>query len=221
MMERQRTSDKVKQYLVSHFNTNDSIFLPEIYRVFPNISPNTIRSVIKRLNDSGELVKVRNGSYVLPNKGILSVSSYRVSELVNAKYIFDNNGRRIGYRTGINLANELGLTSQTSSVDDVISNAVSNRKREIKYNKNRIIINAPRIKISDENYRLLQVLDLLNNFDKYSDFDIKYSFSKLMNYIGKLKLDLDEIDAIISSYPLTTQVKFYKMGGLNVITSSQ
>lgn len=112
----------------------------------------------------------------------------------------------------------MGLTSQTASVDVVYSNAVSNRKREIKLSKNRLIINAPRIEVTNKNYKLLQALDLLTEFEKYSEYDLKQAESKLLSHISGIKLSLDEIEHIVEAYPLEAQVKFYKIGGANVIT---
>lgn len=138
--------------------------------------------------------------------------------MVEQTYLKDKENNIIGYRSGINFANQLGLTSQTASVEVVYSNNVSNRKREIKLNKSRLIINAPRIKVTNKNYKLLQILDLLTEFEKYSEYDLKQVESKILSYLSGIKLSPDQLERIVEAYPLAAQVKFYKIGGANVIT---
>jgi len=140
------------------------------------------------------------------------------SDILNKKYLINENGF-IGYRTGLSFANFLGLTTQTASVESVISNTVSNKKREIKINNNRFIINAPRYQVTNENYKLLQILDLLNGFDSYSEIDFKTASKIILKYITDIMLTEEEIEKIVSSYSLEAQVRFYIIGGHNVIAS--
>ena len=122
---------------------------------------------IRRLINVGKILKVKNGVYELPNPNrVLKSHVVNISKVVEQTYLKDKEDNLIGYRSGINFANQLGLTSQTASVDVVYSNAVSNRKREIKLNKSRLIINSPRVEVTNKNYKLLQVLDLLTEFEK-------------------------------------------------------
>jgi hypothetical protein len=86
-------------------------------------------------------------------------------------------------------------------------------------NNNRFIINASRYKVNKDNVKLLQVLDLLTDFETLSELDLKSAKQIILNYISGLKLDEERVEQIVSSYPLETQVKFYKIGGQNVIAS--
>ena len=152
-----------------------------------------------------------------PNR-VLKSHVVNISKVVEQTYLKDNENNIIGYRSGINFANQIGLTSQTASVEVVYSNNVSNRKREIKLNKSRLIINAPRIEVTNKNYKLLQILDLLTEFEKYSEYDLKQVESKILSYLSGIKLSSDKLERIVEAYPLAAQVKFYKIGGANVIT---
>jgi hypothetical protein len=84
---------------------------------------------------------------------------------------------------------------------------------------NRLIVNAPRVEVTDDNYKLLQVLDLLNEFEKLSEHDLKKASKKIFEFLGVIRLKGEEVESIVSKYPLEAQVKFYKIGGANVITS--
>jgi hypothetical protein len=166
-----------------------------------------------------KIIKAKNGIYELPNPNrILKSPMVNIAKVIEQSYLKDKDDNVIGYRSGINFANKLGLTSQTASVDEVYSNVVSNRRREIKINKSRLIINAPRIEIKNQNYKLLQILDLLSKFEKYSEYDLKQAKPTLLSYLANIQLTEAELDTIVCAYPLSAQVKFYKIGGANDIT---
>lgn len=221
IMKTQKTKDIVWNYISNNYDKKTPIFVKDIYNKYPDISESTIRSLFKRFKESGQLEKINKGVYALPNKeSILGKSTVYVSDVIQKKYIFNKLGERIGYESGINFANQLGLTSQTASVSTIYSNQVSNKKRETKLKNNRLIVNAPRVSVNDKNYKLLQVLDLLNNFEKYSEYDLKSASKRILEFISTIKLDEDIVEKIVSAYPLEAQVKFYKIGGLNEITQS-
>lgn len=218
-MKNVKKKDLVYKYISNNYDFETPVFIKDIYLEFPAMSKGTIRSMVKRFNEQEMLIKIDNGIYALPNKeSILGETTVWVSDVVDSKYLKNSDNTRIGYRSGINFSNQLGLTSQTASVDTIISNMVSEKKREIKLKNNRLIVNAPRIQVTENNYKLMQVLDLLNMFEQYSEYGLEQSKSKLLSYISKLNLSRYELEEVVSSYPLEVQVKFYKIGGANVIT---
>ncbi|MFA6648336.1 MAG: hypothetical protein WCS32_06830 [Candidatus Izemoplasmatales bacterium] len=218
-MENLSLIDKIYMFIKNNYKASQPFFLKDLYAQFPEINEGTIRESIRRLLNEEKILKAKNGVYELPNPNrVLKSHVVNTANVVEQTYIKDNKNNIIGYRSGINFANMLGLTSQTASVEVVYSNVVSNRKREIKLNKSRLIINAPRVEVTNENYKLLQVLDLLTEFEKYSEYDLKQVELKLLSYISNIKLSYGELERIVEAYPLTAQVKFYKIGGANVIT---
>lgn|SRR5690606_11391240 len=218
-MENLSLIDKIYMFIKNNYKASQPFFLKDLYAQFPEINEGTIRESVRRLLNEEKILKAKNGVYELPNPNrVLKSHVVNTANVVEQTYIKDNKNNIIGYRSGINFANMLGLTSQTASVEVVYSNVVSNRKREIKLNKSRLIINAPRVEVTNENYKLLQVLDLLTEFEKYSEYDLKQVELKLLSYISNIKLSYGELERIVEAYPLTAQVKFYKIGGANVIT---
>lgn len=221
VMNSQKIKDIVWDYIISNYDKKTPIFVKDIYNMFPDVSESTIRSLFKRFKESERLEKINKGVYALPNKeSILGKSTVYVSDVIQKKYIINNFGERIGYESGIDFANQLGLTSQTASVPTIYSNQVANKKRETKLKNNRIIINSPRVTVSDRNYKLLQVLDLLNNFEKYSEYDLKKSSKIILDFLSTIELAEEVVEEIVSKYPLEAQVKFYKIGGLYAFTQS-
>jgi predicted transcriptional regulator of viral defense system len=218
-MESKKTNTKLYEFIKEKYNFSKPILLQDVYASFPEINKNTVRSILKRLNEKEKVIKIKDGVYALPNpNSIMGKPTVYTSDIIKKKYIGDDR-LIIGYKSGLNFANKLGLTAQTASVETIISNAVSNRKREIKLNNRRLIIDAPRYKVTNENYRLLQVLDLLNEFERLSEVDLKPASKSILKYISGLRLDEDNVEKIVSTYPLEAQVKFYKIGGHYAIAS--
>ena len=60
--------------------------------------------------------------------------------------------------------------------------------------------------------------DSFKGFPKYSEYDLKKASFKILKYLENVNLDEDEVENIVSTYPLEAQVKFYKIGGANAIT---
>lgn len=220
-MKSLKKKDIILEYIKNNYDNKTPIFVNDIYKEFTEISEGTIRSLFKRFSDAGVLEKVDNGIYALPNKeSVLGKATVYASNVIENKYIRNEKGQRIGYISGINFSNQIGLTSQTASVNTIYSNNVSNKKRMTTLKNSRLIINAPRVKVTDENYKLLQILDLLNEFEKLSEQDLKTASNKILEFLEKIKLKKEEVELIVSKYPLEAQVKFYKIGGANAITST-
>jgi hypothetical protein len=193
--------------------------LKNLYRQFPDIKDGTIREMMRRLVGEKKVIKIKNGLYFLPNpERVLQSYAVNVMNIIDSVYLKNQDNEFIGYRSGINFANLLGLTSQTASVEVIYSNNVSTRKREIKIQNNRLMINAPRVKITNQNYKLLQLLDLLTDFEKISEYELDQVQSKLLAYIKAIQISSIELNRIVEAYPLAAQVKFYKLGAVNVIT---
>ena len=193
--------------------------LKNLYRQFPDIKDGSIREMMRRLVGEKKVIKIKNGLYFLPNpERVLQSYGFNVMNIIDSVYLKNQDNEFIGYRSGINFANLLGLTSQTASVEVIYSNNVSTRKREIKIQNNRLMINAPRVKITNQNYKLLQLLDLLTDFEKVSEYELDQVQSKLLAYINAIQISSKELNRIVEAYPLAAQVKFYKLCAVNVIT---
>jgi len=205
-------------FLEQNFGYGQPFLLKELYELLPNANKNTIREYIRRLINENKLISVKNGVYELPNsKRLLKKATPNISGIIEISYLKDRDNNIFGYKSGINLANKIGLTTQTAAIDVIYSNRVSNRKREIKINNTKLIINSPRVKITNENYKLLQILDLLLEFEKYSEYDLNDAKEALNSYISNIKISEKEFEKVISSYPQRAQIKFYKIWGNNIL----
>lgn len=69
-----------------------------------------------------------------------------------------------GYITGANLFNKVGLTTQVPNIIDIVTNECKNNNKYTNKNLN-VTIRKPKIKINNENYKYLQLIDLIENKD--------------------------------------------------------
>lgn len=58
---------------------------------------------------------------------------------------------------------------------------------------------------------------MLNDFKSLSELSFKEAKVIILQYVSQIKMDEEEIENVVSSYPLEDQVKFYKIGGQNAI----
>ncbi len=209
-------------YIIENYQASDPIVQTELYSLFNNIKPATIRQTLIRLSDESKIIKSDKiqGVYFLTNPNrILDIHTLNFKKYIEQKYLKDPNGEVIGYETGFSIANQLGLTTQVTNVSYIYSNAVADKLREIRISNRRFVINSPRVKVTSKNYKLLQVLDIIGDFKKYSECSNEEAQKIFEKYLNNLELSKNEINELISSYPVKTQLDYYKMEVDHVITS--
>ena len=214
--------DRLYEYIEQTYKVSEPFLLSALYDAFPDVKQGTIRESIRRLLQDDKLIKSKNGVYGLPNPNrILKDAVMNAEEAVNKIYIKLDDGTIVGYISGFYIANALRLTTQTSSDLVIYSNAVSKKKRTIKMKNMRIIINQARVKVTNDNYKLLQILDLLLDFKTFSEYSLSESKKIILAYLNGLNLFKEEIESIVDAYPKDAQIQFYKLGGTHAFTHKQ
>ena len=205
------------KYCLDYYGYDEPILIEEL-RDNLFIKDSTLRMSLKRLVDNGKLNRYARGIYFIPKSNtLLKNQSMSINKVIRKKYLYDGKDS-IGYQTGIALANKLNLTSQTAGVIEVVTNKESNRKRSTTINNWRIILRSPRTPIKQENIRVLQVLDVLNNFDKLSEKPLEDSLNSMKNYLADVDIDKRELNKILANYPKNTTSKVNESGLFDVLT---
>ena len=218
-MKMKKIIDQLYEYIEKKYEFSEPFLLTELYDVFPDVKQGTIRESIRRLLEQEKLIKSKNGVYGLPNPNrVLKTAVLNSEDALNKKYIKTEDGSVIGYRSGFYIANALRLTTQTSSDLVIYSNEVSKKKRTISVKNIIVIINQARVNVTNDNYKLLQVLDLLVNFNKFSEYSLNESKGIISHYLKELNLSNEEIEHIVEAYPKDAQIQFYKLGGTHAFT---
>ncbi|AQU79539.1 hypothetical protein AJGP001_09835 [Planococcus faecalis] len=204
------------QYLVNKYGYDEPILTEQLKEEL-NLNPNTLRQYIKRLSDKGLLTKVQNGIYFIPKKKPMFGSAVLDTDLVIRKKFLEDRDRIIGYKSGTNFANALGLTSQTAAVATIVTNNASAAKREVNIYKKRFIIRKSRVSVNKSNYKLLQVLDLLTNYEQYSEKPLEAVEENILAYLGDVSMSVREVKEYLSAYPTKTKLRVYELGLFDAI----
>lgn len=205
------------QYLLDEYGYDEPILTEQLKEKL-KLNPSTLRQYIKRLSDKGMLAKVQNGIYFIPKKKPMFGSAVLDTDLVVRKKFIEDRDRIIGYKSGTNFANALGLTSQTAAVATIVTNNASAAKREVSVYKKRFIIRKPRANVNKSNYKLLQVLDLLNNYEQYSEKPLEVAKEKILSYLEGVSLNEQEVKEYLDAYPIKTKLRVYELGLLKSIS---
>lgn len=188
-------------YLVQTYKANgEPIFMEDLNSHFNK----NIRVELKRLIDSGKLNRFQKGVYFLPYKNMIGLEG-KINRDEYLKKKFLDNDTVQGYITGFDLVNRAGFTSQVPAVLEIRSNSATTEQRKVDVGKRPIIIYKPWVKITKENKKVLQFLDLMYYLSDYNEYykseDKEYFLKLIKRYIQDNNIDLTQADEYIGHYP--------------------
>lgn len=198
-------------YLCANYTPNEPIFISDIK--LPDMAPNNIRQQFKVLCDSGRIKRYDTGIYYIPKKSRLKNSCTLSPSLVaQYKFISKDNNIIDGYYSGYTFANQLGISTQVPQVMEISTNGATTRHREIEIRGQRIILRKPIATVTKDNYKILQVLDLLKGIDEYIDGTVGNFQQIIKEYIRSIGgISRIEIAPYISKLPKNVYKAFYDL----------
>ena len=203
------------EYLKGHYEDGEPIFIADIHIEGMN-RPNFCQQ-LKTLTDNGKLVRYEKGIYYIPKQTRFCSSSGPNPETV-AKYKYiSRGGKTSGYYSGNTFANLIGISMQVPMKKEIVSNNIAAIVREVPIGKQTFIVRRTNVPITDENVRVLQLLELLKNLDTYLDDDYDEAREKIKNYTLANHITRNEIDKYIRKYPDSTFRYYYEMRLDNVL----
>lgn len=186
-------------YLIETYGENEPIFVAEIQ--YANMSQGSIRQQIMRLTEMGRLKRYDTGIYFIPKKSIFkSGSQLSMNRVIEKKYLKDNE-KRCGYISGIAFANQLGLTTQVAMTCEVVTNKATKDYRETTLAKSRVVIRKPRVTVDEENYKILQFLDLIKDIDYYAEVTGDELQKRLVAYMKRYAIMFSDLEPYLQYYP--------------------
>lgn len=184
-------------YIVDNYENDEPIFLAEL----PGPSEESVRQEMKKLTDEGKIEKLYNDVYHLSYKTILGTKGkVSVDKFVRKKFLKEN-GKTIGYITGLQLASMYGFTTQNPSCYEVCSNEASSKQHKLCIDGRQIILYKPVVTISEENRSALQFLDLMSTIDRYSEVSDREFADKVRVFTDAEGVDFQEVKKYISVFP--------------------
>lgn len=138
---------------------------------------NVINEYINRYEEKhDDFIRYRKGIYYRAVKTPFGFSKIDYNKLINDLYLC-NIDQIYGYISGPTLANKIGLTTQIAKEDYI----VTNNNRVVSDIDNIKLIKPP-VAVTKDNYKILQVLDLLlNKYNVY--YDCENPNKVIYNYI--------------------------------------
>ena len=187
------------KYIRENYQENEPIFVSEIQ--IEGMTDVNLRQQIKKLADSGKIRRFDTGIYFIPKETMFrSGSQLSPYKVIEKKYL-QNEKQRCGYIGGLMFANQMGLTTQVPMVYEVVTNKATKDYRETMLGKTRVIIRKPRVKVTEENYKPLQFLDLMKDIDNYSEVEGEQLQKRLLRYMQEINLHFYMLEPYLSYYP--------------------
>lgn len=199
--------NKVYEVIINEYGYDEPVFTKDLRNLL-DMSNDTLRQNLKRLADKGALIKVKNGIYYTPRaNSVLKNPRVNIDKIVTKKYIRPNAKDIIGYTTGINFANELGITSQTASVTTIVTNEIKRVEHQVTFGRKTVKLKRSKARITGDNYKILQVLDLLNDYDNLSEIPLTSAINVIKKYLSDVNITKQEFNEYIKNYPKKTMVR--------------
>ncbi len=221
---------KLYDYILENFKKDEPFFVSKLN--MPGSTKNNIRQALKVLCDKGLAIRYDTGVYYIPHdtsstkdqivsevkKLSPQYAPFSAADVAVKKYIYDN-GEYFGYYTGFVFANAMYFTTQVPVVREIASNNSGGLKRKVEIGNSKFILKEPRTIVTTQNYKILQLLDLLNDYEFYMDYDNDEEFVKhnLLGYIKKMHVSSDTFNSYLDYYPDSIYKTLYRLEVAHVL----
>ena len=172
--------EEIKDYIIQFYNKNDK---EKVY--------NNVKAILNRMNKEGIIETAYKGIYYIPVENIFGKMLLGNRQIIQYKYIMDKKGNIKGYITGAKLFNNIHLTTQVPNIIDIATNECKNFNKYENKNLN-VIIRKPKIEVNSNNYKYLQLFDLIENKDNI-DIEVENPDEIIYNFITENELDFEKI----------------------------
>lgn len=184
---------------INKYENDEPIFIEDVKENIINIISDdniiniceNINVILNRLNKEGIIKTFYRGIYYKPEKNIFGEMPLDKNKIIEKKYLKDNDGNIKGYITGAKLFNKIGLTTQVPNITHIVTNECKN-KNEYRNEYLNVVIRQAKIEINNENYRYLQLFDIINNKDQIN-IEIDNYEEKIYEFIQDNDLDFEKI----------------------------
>ena len=202
------------EYIKDQYHEGEPIFFSDIPS-FDKPKPEISRE-LRILVEQGKLIKYDTGIYYIPKKSVLKNPVGPSADMVARYKYIARRGRVDGYYAGNSLANKFGISTQVPRKPEIVSNNVAAKFKEISIGKTVYILRRPVVEITEDNYRILQLLEMIKIVNDYMDGTFEEAGEKIKEYIISNNIIKSDIDKYIRLFPLVVYKNYYEMGVENV-----
>lgn len=204
--------ETIKIKLLKQYGYGEPIFLQEIdsEQEF-KLTSEIFKKRLERLVQLGEIERFERGIYYFSKTSKFTNKKIplAVEKVIEKKYI-QQQDIRYGYESGLGAVNLLGLTTQMPRVRCIVTEKTSKRKAVTEGGFQKIEIIKARMHVTKENYRYLQIFDLIANYWEIIEVSESETLRILNDYIANVKKRISraELIEIIYLYPNKVAIKF-------------
>lgn len=191
--------------LLEKYGYNEPIIANMIDAEKWGVKKECLRRSLNRMVEKNELERYEDGIYYFPKWNTILKQKTKISErmVIERKYV-KSQDEVYGYLSGLAFANQIKITTQVPKNLEIVTEKNASKKREISLRSYTLTLKKPRVNITDQNYKLLQVLDLISENEIYKEVSTTILKDKIKNYVYNIKLPKKEIKKIILKYPSKT-----------------
>lgn len=195
-------------YLKKKFASNKPIFLNEIR--FSNRSKNWLYIEIKKLCESGALLKHSKGIYYLPEQSKLGgYKQLNPFDIAEKKYI--KSGKNVyGYYSGLGLANYVCITEMNAATACISTNKTSKQKI-ITIGSTRFIIKKAYAKVTAKNIETMRFLSTVTDMPEQFVTNAE-KLSQIESFFSSKGITASSISELIGSFPPLTSKRLIESG---------
>lgn len=187
------------EYLVNNFKLNEPIILSDLK--VDGMSYDNLRQQMKKLADDDKVRRYENGVYYLPKPSKFNLEvGLNPETVLEYKYLTED-GKKCGYISGLLFYNLMGLTSQVPTLYQIVTNKATTNYRETNVGKTKLVIKKPRVTVTEDNYKILQFLDLILDVDVFSELEGKELNNRLSKYMRDVNLSVADMEPYFDFYP--------------------
>lgn len=155
----------------------------------------------------------RKGVYYKPKQTAFGKAPLNPTQLILKKYI-KRDENVLGYETGASLIQKLGLTTQIPKYQYIATNEVNHKGNKVDIEL-KVILRKPKVEITNENFKYLQILDVIENKDAII-IDAVKPLEIINEFILKNQLDFGRLVAFaVKKY---SKEVFNRVGHLAEVT---
>lgn len=149
---------------------------------------------LKRLADKGVIERLQSGIYYKALDTVFGKTKPNI-DAVMTRFLTVSGEEIIGYETSASFQNSIGLITLMPRMKEI----VTNRHRNKLDKKCHIVLRRPKTEINKDNYKYLQLLDLVDEFPSvYTDAEDPY---RLLNeHLAKQNLDKLKLIVLAKKY---------------------
>jgi hypothetical protein len=187
--------------------------LAEKFRIELDQAKILVNVNLKRIADNNGLERYQKGIYYKAQQTPFGKTKLNPAQIMRDMYLV-RDGQRIGYETGPFFFNKIGLTTQMPKYKTYATNVFRQKGNRVE-KKLGVILRRPPAEITNQNYRYLQLLDVIENREKLT-MDALEPDQILLEYIQKNELDYVRLAGYDSQY--YTKEVLLRLGELAVVT---